>query len=118
MKQNFDSRYLEFVRLFNTREYWHAHEVLENLWLEQRENPDRIFYKAMIQLAAVLYHVEKENFTGAWSLFASAGGYLSQYPQEHLGIHSGKLLTSINCFVTAREKQGLGSKAERPIICL
>ena len=118
MKQNFDSRYVEFVRLFNTREYWHAHEVLENLWLEQRENPDRIFYKAMIQLAAVLYHEERNNFTGAWALFESASRYLSQFPLEHLGIDSGKLLGAVQNFTSSREKEGLGSKAERPIICL
>lgn len=116
MNSNYDPRYLEFIRLFNTREYWHAHEVLENLWLADQSSPDRIFYKAMIQLAAALFHVEKGNFTGAWSLFESARGYLSQYPLTHLGIERVGFLQSIEAFVSGRQKEGLSTKAKRPMI--
>lgn len=118
MKSNYDSRYLEFIHLFNTRKYWHAHEALENLWLAERDHPDRVFFKGLIQLAAVLYHVEKENFTGAWSLFASARGYLSEYPSLHLGIKRDELLRGVKAFVSGREKEGLRTQVPRPMINL
>ncbi|MBI4970794.1 MAG: DUF309 domain-containing protein [Candidatus Omnitrophica bacterium] len=116
MKQNLDSRYQEFIRLFNTKQYWHAHEVLEQLWLADRQSADRAFYKGLIQLAAVLYHVEKGNFTGAWALFNSANRYLSQYPEQHLGIWRGKLLHTIREFAEICQKEGLGTAVARPII--
>ncbi len=116
MKQQYDRRYLEFIHLFNTQKYWHAHEALEHLWLENRECSDRTFYKALIQLAAVLYHVEKGNFTGAWALFESAGRYLSEYPKDHLGISAGKLIEQVRIFTAGRQKEGSRTEAVRPII--
>lgn len=116
VKQDYDHRYLEFIHLFNTQKYWHAHEALEHLWLENRECSDRTFYKALIQLAAVLYHVEKTNFTGAWALFDSASRYLADYPNDHLGIKTGELLEAIRKFTEGRQKEGSRTGAVRPII--
>lgn len=112
----FDHRFLEFIRLFNAREYWKSHEALEKLWLERREDPNRIFYKGLIQLAAALYHVEKANFRGAWPLYESAGRYVALYPSRHLGIDRIPLMDSMRVFIEGREKEGSRTQAERPII--
>lgn len=52
---------LRFVDRFDRGEYWLAHEELEQLWLERRED----FFKGLIHLAAALVHVERGNPRGA-----------------------------------------------------
>ncbi|MGD8329002.1 MAG: DUF309 domain-containing protein [Acidobacteriota bacterium] len=50
-----------FVARFDRREYWLAHEELEDLW--QRDRRD--FFKGMIQIAAAHVHIERRNWRGA-----------------------------------------------------
>lgn len=116
MTERYESRYLEFIQHFNAREYWESHEVLEKAWLEHRDDPNSTFYKGLIQLAASLYHVEKGNWKGAWSLHQSASGYLAQYPEKHLGIDTPLLLRGIREFIAGREKEGSRTRAKRPMI--
>jgi hypothetical protein len=52
------------VRLFNAREYFECHEVLEDLWRAER-GPLRDLYQGLIKAAVAFYHAERGNFTGA-----------------------------------------------------
>lgn len=59
----FPPAYLEGVRLFNAGLFYEAHEVLEEVWRERpKGSPERIFYQALIQIAAAYLHREK----GRW----------------------------------------------------
>ena len=72
---------LRFVARFDRREYWLAHEELENLWRQDRQD----FYKGLIQVAAAFVHLERENCSGARRLMQSALRYLAAYPSRHGG---------------------------------
>lgn len=78
-----DARYLAFFDCFNRRLYFEAHEVLEDLWLEDRQGPDGDFYKGLIQLAGAFVHVQKERFQPAASLLKLAQANLCRYPETH-----------------------------------
>jgi predicted metal-dependent hydrolase len=55
--------YLEGVHLFNTGRYYEAHEALEEVWREcAKESRERLFYQALIQIAAACLHRER----GRW----------------------------------------------------
>ncbi len=114
--EKYDQRYVEFIELFNERRYWDSHEVLEDLWLEQRDNPHRLYFKALIQLAGSLYHVERSNFTPAWSLYRSASKYLEEFPPECLGLKVKLLLDEMSIFIKFCENQGLRDGQKWPII--
>lgn len=73
--------YLEFFRLFNERDYFEAHEALEDLWVVEVE-PLRTYYKGLIQAAVALCHWERGNHSGARKLYRSARAYLAPYPAE------------------------------------
>lgn len=90
----FDPRYREYFELLNRGKYFEAHEVLELLWRETR-NESRDFYQGMIQLAAVLVHLQKNNFAGAEIMFRKAGTYLIKYPQRYLGINIAAVLKKV-----------------------
>lgn len=55
------------VHLFNGREYFECHEVLEKLWNLQID-PDKQFTQGLIQIAVGLYHRQRDNKVGAEKL--------------------------------------------------
>jgi predicted metal-dependent hydrolase len=72
---------LRFVARFDRRDYWLAHEELEDLWLEDRSD----LYKGLIQVAAAFVHVDRNNWNGATKLLTSALGLLDGYPEREKG---------------------------------
>jgi predicted metal-dependent hydrolase len=86
-----DERLREFAALFNEEKFFEAHEVLELEW-RKTTGPDREFYQGLIQLAAALVHVQKNNPAGAEDLYAKALKRISQYPPYHCGVDCGKIL--------------------------
>ncbi len=55
----------EGLRLFNKQHYWECHESLEEVWLEDRQDPVRNVYWAVIQVAAAMIHYREKNLVGA-----------------------------------------------------
>ena len=81
--RDLDARYLGYFNCFNHQQFYEAHEVLEDLWLEVRFKPDGDFYKALIQLAGAFVHFQKSRKGPAAALLKLASGYLSKYPLVH-----------------------------------
>lgn len=59
MKEDYDPRYVRFFECFNQQLFFEAHEVLEALWLPQRQGLNGRFYKGLIQLAGAFVHLQK-----------------------------------------------------------
>jgi len=51
--------YRGFFQCFNERRYYEAHDVLEHLWLE-RKDEDHLFFKGLIQVAGAFVHLQKQ----------------------------------------------------------
>ena len=79
-----DARYLGYFACFNRREFYVAHDVLEDLWLECRGCPDADFYKALIQFAGAFVHLQKNRLGPAAALFRLSKSYLSRFPDAYL----------------------------------
>src|SRR5438045_3475396 len=47
----FDRHYVGFFRCFNAQLYYEAHDVLEEVWLPIRGQPQARFYQGLIQTA-------------------------------------------------------------------
>src|SRR5437016_10393107 len=52
------------IQLFNNRQFFRCHEVLEEAWTAEA-GPRRLFLQALIHLAVGLYHGERGNREGA-----------------------------------------------------
>ena len=50
-----------FIGCWNDARFFEAHEVLEGLWVRTRDE----FQRGLIQLAAALYHIQRDNLKGA-----------------------------------------------------
>ncbi len=62
----------EGVKLFNEQKYWECHEVLEDLWMEDRMDAARNVYWAIIQVAAVCIHYRDGKIVGAQGMINKA----------------------------------------------
>jgi hypothetical protein len=66
-------RHLERAReLFNTGEFWLAHEALETIWRSIIEGAERQVWQGLIQAAAALLHRERGNRHGIVTVGAAA----------------------------------------------
>ena len=82
----YDPRYLEGIRCYNAREFYHAHEHLEDLWHEWGP-PQKTFLQALIQMAVACLHLEMNNPRGATTMSARVIRMLREMPDEMWGLH-------------------------------
>jgi predicted metal-dependent hydrolase len=85
-----DPYYAGYFDHFNRGLFYEAHDVLEQLWLKDRQGPNGAFYKGLIQLAGAFVHLRKERLRPAAALFKLAEANLGKYPatHEHLSMHA------------------------------
>ena len=82
------AHYLGFFDCFNDQLFYEAHDVLEELWLADRNGPNGDFFKGLIQLAGAFVHLQKERLRPSAALFKLARTNLLKYPalHEHLDV--------------------------------
>jgi predicted metal-dependent hydrolase len=90
-----DDRFQKGLKVFNSRDYFEAHEVWEDLWHDYRET-DRTFLQGLIQIAAGLYHLDCGNVRGARSQLLKGLQKLEPYPASHKGVDIPALTSSVN----------------------
>jgi hypothetical protein len=95
---NYPEAYFAGVQLFNTTHFWHAHEQWEACWLTSHE-PDYTFYKGIIQAAAALYHVQKQNPRGLHLNWLKSRTKLVTLPAHHMQLDVQQLIVAMDCFV-------------------
>ncbi|MHA3775203.1 DUF309 domain-containing protein [Verrucomicrobiota bacterium sgz303538] len=54
-----DPCYQGYFTCFNARQYYEAHDVLEHLWLQCRDE-NHLFFKGLIQIAGAFVHLQKQ----------------------------------------------------------
>lgn len=84
-----DPRYWGYFITFNQGRYFEAHDVLEDLWLECRKQRLDTFYKALIQLAGVFVHLQKQRLRPARALMDLSQGYLHAHGPVVEGLSLG-----------------------------
>lgn len=75
----------EGIALFNHRQFFECHEVLEQRWKATHDH-SKDFYKGLIQAAVAFHHWSKGNLAGALTLAKSASKYLRRYEPSHAGV--------------------------------
>jgi len=89
------------IDLFNSGEYWHAHEAWELEWMPDRKGPDAGFYKGLIQVAAGCLHYTRHNRRGAINKWRSGADYLRPYLPAHRGVVLAPLGSAVDQFLAA-----------------
>ena len=90
-----DPRYLRGIDHFNRGEYFEAHEVWEDLWIEVNDEP-KGFYHGLIQAAVALHHARRANPNGARSLFRRMKANLDGFRPAYLGLDLDTFLSRMD----------------------
>ena len=110
--QRLDARYLGYFDCFNRQLFYESHDVLEDLWLLDRNGPGGDFYKGLIQLAGAFVHLQKNRLKPADALFQLAEKNLAKYPSPHESLDVGIVLKLIT---TWREALAAGAFERNPL---
>lgn len=78
------------IRLFNGREFFRCHEVLEEAWVLEG-GPRRLFLQALIHLAVGHHHHQGSNPVGAARQIHKGLEKLARYLPSCEGIDTGRL---------------------------
>lgn len=76
----YPEQYIRFIEKFNAGEYYECHDLLEEIWMEDKSNK---FLQGLLQMAVGLYHFSGGNVKGARLMFANARKYLARYGPRH-----------------------------------
>jgi predicted metal-dependent hydrolase len=104
-----EPQYLAFFDCFNRHQFFEAHDVLEELWLRERNTAEDLFYKGLIQLAGAFVHVQKGHSGPAIGLLMLARSNLQKYPAVHKRLHVREVLGRVEEWLEAVRR---GSSAE------
>jgi predicted metal-dependent hydrolase len=81
--------YYEFFIKFNEGDYYTCHDLLEDMWLLERNN---LFLKGLLQMTVALYHYGYGNVKGARAMMGAADQYLQPYSPAHWGLNVEQVL--------------------------
>ena len=93
------------VELINQGSYYHAHDVLEEVWREVR-GKNRAFYQGVVQVAIAMHHFSRANMAGAQSVLAKARTNLADYPSSFAGIDLADLRSQLAAWDNAMAAGG------------
>jgi uncharacterized protein len=107
------------IALFNSGEFWKAHEVWEEIWQSHPED-GRFFIQGLIQLAAAYHQLRRGIFRGFIIHLKNAQGRLRLFPAGFLGIDVKAVLRVIDESVKETENapppDSVGAKFVPPVI--
>ena len=109
--RDLDPHYLGYFECFNRQLFYEAHEVLEQLWLGQRQGRNALFYKGLIQLAGAFVHLQKSRPQPAAALLRLAQSNLQEYPVVHERLDVEGTLRMIAEWLPKLELAGFNNEA-------
>jgi predicted metal-dependent hydrolase len=112
-----NTKYEEGIDLFNRGEYFDAHEVWEELWVDCPA-AERRFVQALIQAAVAVYHFQRNNVTGAARLFRSGKRYMEPYRPVHRGLDVDEFWRQLEAHLAPVLTETAGRAGPRPVITL
>jgi predicted metal-dependent hydrolase len=78
------------IQLFNNRDFFQCHEVLEEAWTKE-VGPRRLFLQALIHIAVAFYHFGRANPVGGSSQLKKGIHKLTLYLPSCEGIDTARL---------------------------
>ncbi|WP_224752478.1 DUF309 domain-containing protein [Metabacillus arenae] len=85
--------YYHFFISFNEGDYYTCHDLLEDLWMTDKES---LFLKGLLQMCVAIYHYEYGNVKGARAMMKAGLEYIQSYRPKYWGLD----LEKVNSFMS------------------
>jgi len=89
-----ETKFTKAIELFNSKEWYLAHDVLEEIWHETNF-PERTTVQALLQIAVAQLHLSRGNVNGATILYGEALGRLRENAMTDLGLDIDSLCQNV-----------------------
>lgn len=99
MIENLQQRLVEGVDFFNREYFFEAHDTLEELWMDAREQTQRDLFHGLVNIATGFYHYRMGNRNGMQSQLQKGVDKLSQVPSRYFGVNVEKLLQEVQPYI-------------------
>ncbi|CAM4330997.1 hypothetical protein BAMA_10715 [Bacillus manliponensis] len=90
--EDYPLAYYEFFVKYNEEDYYTCHDLLEEMWLEDRSN---LFLKGLLQMSVAQYHYSYGNIKGARMMMEVAEQYLTPYSPVYWNLDVACVITFI-----------------------
>jgi hypothetical protein len=100
--------YAEGLEAFNSRKFFEAHELWEDVWRVTLD-PDRRFLQGLIQVAAAFHHCSRSNVRGTRNLLREGLFKLDAFPVAYGGLEIEPLRAAVREWLVA-----IGGAGEMP----
>ena len=110
-----DPRFLKGMTLFNSEEWYSAHDLFEELWHETI-NPERITIQGILQIAVAQIHLNKGNINGAMILYGEGLGRLKGDIVPDLGLDIKALCRIVELRLKILQKELNIEKTQVPFL--
>lgn len=110
-----DRLYREGLEAFNSRQFFEAHELWEDVWRETAE-PDRRFLQGLIHVAAAFHHYARSNVLGTQRQLRRGLLRLEAFPAVHCGLRVEPLRAEVRGWLAALENKTLAARMSLPQI--
>ena len=81
---------VEGFHLFNSGQYWQAHEALEAAWRDEK-GEIRHLYRGILQVGVAYLHITHHNYAGAIKLYHRSQRWLAPFPAVCRGVEVARL---------------------------
>lgn len=108
-------KFRDGVILFNSAEFFKAHEVWEEIWLVAAE-PEKTVLQGLIQLAAAFHHYSRGNRAGAQSLAVAGLTKLEKIPGHYYRVNLNALRIATREWLAAPANRPACVRAPFPAI--
>lgn len=84
--------------LYNAGDFFEAHEVWEDVWLEE-EGDVKAFLQGVIKIAAAFHHLSRGTYRGMWDLLIAGKNTLDPYRPAYRGVELERFLRRIERWI-------------------
>ena len=93
------------MQLFNTGEYWLAHEALEEAWKAETDSI-RELYRAILQTGVAYLHITRGNYKSAIKMYERVQKWIQPWPEVCRGIEIGQLRRDLDTVIEEVKRLG------------
>lgn len=99
MIENLCERITQGIDFFNREYFFEAHDTIEELWMDAREQTQRDLFHGLVNIATGFYHYRMGNRNGMQSQLQKGKDKLSQVPPQCFGVNVDKLLQEVQAYI-------------------
>ncbi|MCG3120173.1 MAG: hypothetical protein ALAOOOJD_02798 [bacterium] len=105
MIENLQQRLTEGIDFFNREYFFEAHDAIEELWMDAREQTQRDLFHGLVNIATGFYHYRMGNRNGMQSQLQKGVDKLAHVPPRCFGVNVEKLLKEVLPYIQPAYEQ-------------